>query len=221
MAHNKETIKVILDKYINIDDNYKKIMEKISRSNKQKICVKRVFMVTCVFFITFALILNINKYSFKNYKANQKVVKKDNIVINNIEIKDNNSMIHGYKSKSANISEKYPLYSYLDSLADFKLNRQEIFYNDNSTIYFGSYSYSNNPDKFLNLYISDNSLFESFFKNSKISTINNNNNLYVINYDGIIFIKFLNVKETIVIQTNINDKLTYVDIAKHIIKYQK
>lgn len=219
MSHNKETIKVILDKHINIDDNYKKIMEKISRSNKQKICVKRFFMATCVFFIIFALILNINKYSFKNYKANQKVVKKDNIVINNIEIKDNNSMIHGYKSKSANISAKYSLYSYLDSLADYKLNRQEIFYNDNSIIYFGSYSYSNNYDKFLNLYISDNSLFESFFKNTKASTINNRN-LYIINYDGIIFMKILNNKDTIVIQTNITKRSAFIDVANHIIKYQ-
>lgn len=220
MSNDKETIKVILDSYINISDNYKKIKEKISQSKQQKIYVRRAFVATCVFFITFTIILNINKYAFKNSKTNYKVIKKDKIVINNIEIKDNNSMIHGYKSKSANISAKYPLYSYLDSLADYKLNRQEIFYNDNSIIYFGSYSYSNNYDKFLNLYISDNSLFESFFKNTKASTINNRN-LYIINYDGIVFIKFLNVKETIVIQTNINDKLTYVDIAKHIIKYRK
>lgn len=219
MSNERETIKVILDKYININDNYKKIKEKISKSNKQKIYIKRAFMATCVFFIFFTLILNINKFSFINYNSNHRVLKKDNIVINNIELKDNNSMIHGYNSRSANISDKYPLYRYLDNLADFKLSRQEIFYNDNSIIYFGSYLYSKDQDKYVNLYISDNSLFQSFFKNSKISTINNNN-LYIINYDGIIFIKFLNLKETIVIQTNITDKSIFIDIANHIIKYQ-
>lgn len=74
--------------------------------------------------------------------------------------------------------------------------------------------------KFLYLYVSNNNIhiYEQLFVNCRKSLIDSNT-VYIVNSDGIIFVKFVTKDKAYVIQTNINDTSVYVNFVRRIIKY--
>ncbi len=221
MPSNKQQIKSILEQYVDIDGNYKQIRKRMDRSNQRKKYLKRTLAVSCLFLLVITIFLSLHTNSINNLNSNpiDEPSKRDNIMINKIEIQDDSSTIRSYKSKYDNLMDKFSIFRYFDDLEIFEIQKEQVLYDDSNEIYLGSYSYTDDSTKFLHLYLSNISLFDSLFQECKLSTIDNSN-LYIVDYDGVIFIKFINTNQKIILQTNITDKQTIMDIAKIVIQYE-
>lgn len=212
MLDNKKQIKLILSDYIDTSDNYEQIKKRIHRKVQAKKYIKRSLAVSFLFLLVITIFLSFRT----NFKMSHS--KEDNIVINKVETSDNSSMIHSYKQENYNLIDEFFIFRYFNDLDIFKIEKQQVLYDDFNKIYLGSYSYISDSEKFLHLYLANVSIFEYLFQDCKLSTIDNND-LYIVNYEGIIFIKLIDTNQKIYIQTNITDTKVIVDIVKFTTKY--
>lgn len=228
MFNNKEKIKSILDDYVDIDNNYKQIKYQIYRKqNKKKIIRKLSIVVPIIILLSSAsfIIKNNGMLNFLHKKSSDNNLSKDSIIINEMRNIGDNSMYYHYESKDYNLINNIPIYKYLKEVETLEVVIQKILYNEKKeSIYFGGFKSIEDHSKFIYLYITpkNNNSFihNAVFKNAQNSIINNKK-VYIVDNEGIIFIKFIKNEEIYVIQTNITDSSIYIELVKKIIKYQK
>lgn len=224
MHKNKEKIKLILSDYVDIDNNYEKIKRRISIYDKKRLFVGRLSVlipvILLLIFICFGLASN--RDSGLVDKKNRFDEKKDTIVINDVANADDSSMYYNnYMSTDFNLIDNFWVFKEINDSELFEIVFQNLLYNEESEkIYFGGFRYLIDDSKFLYLYVSNNNIhiYEQLFVNCRKSLIDSNT-VYIVNSDGIIFVKFVTKDKAYVIQTNINDTSVYVNFVRRIIKY--
>lgn len=228
MSNNKEKIKTILNEYVDIDNNYKKIKHQIYTKQNNKQFIRRLSIVVPVilFLISVGIIIGNNKiFNLSGEKTIDNGTLKDNIIINKVENIDDNSMYYNYESTDSNLIDNILIYKYLEEKESFEIIIQKTLYNKKQEkIYFGGYKYTEDDSKFVYLYITPNKnnnfLYENVFENTQNSLINNHK-VYIVDNQGIIFIKVVKNKEIYVIQTNITNDSIYIELVKELIDYQE
>ena len=228
MFNNKEKIKSILDDYVDIDNNYKKIKHRIYRKQNKKQFIRKLSVVVPVIILlvsTSLIIKNSKMLNLSEEKPSNNNLSKDNIIINEVKNTSDNSMHYHYESKDYNLIDNIMIYKHLKEVKSLEVVIQKILYNEKKErIYFGGFKSIEDNSKFIYLYITpkknNNFIHEAIFENTQSSLIDNKK-VYIVDNEGIIFIKFVKNDETYVIQTNITDSSVYIDLVKEIIKYRK
>lgn len=227
MSSNREKIKSILDDYIDCDNNYKKIKIQIYRKQNRKKFIRKFSVAVSVilFLVSVSFIIGNNKmFNQVNEKKGTNDIPSDNIVINELESVVFDSMFYHFDSTEYNLIDNVKIYKYLEEKDSLKIIIQQIIYNDrHEETYFGGFKYIGDSNEFIYLYITsdknENFIFKHIFDNTDSSLIDNYK-AYIVNCDGIIFIKFIKNDEIYILQTNITDSSVYIDIVKDLIKYQ-
>ena len=228
MFNNKEKIKSILDDYVDIDNNYKKIKHRIYRKQNKKQFIRKLSVVVPVIILLVSaslIIKNSKMLNLSEEKPSNNNLSKDNIIINEVKNTSDNSMHYHYESKDYNLIDNIMIYKHLKEVKSLEVVIQKILYNEKKEkIYFGGFKSIENNSKFIYLYITpkknNNFIHEAIFENTQSSLIDNKK-VYIVDNEGVIFIKFVKNDETYVIQTNITDSSVYIDLVKEIIKYRK
>lgn len=228
MFNNKEKIKSILDDYVDIDNNYKKIKHRIYRKQNKKQFIRKLSVVVPVIILLVSVSLIIKNSKMLNLseeKPSNNNLSKDSIIINEVKNTSDNSMYYHYESKDYNLIDNIMIYKHLKEVESLEVVIQKILYNEKKEkIYFGGFKSIEDNSKFIYLYITpkknNNFIHEAIFENTQSSLIDNKK-VYIVDNEGIIFIKFVKNDETYVIQTNITDSSVYIDLVKEIIKYRK
>lgn len=228
MFNNKEKIKSILDDYVDIDNNYKKIKHRIYRKQNKKQFIRKLSVVVPVIILLVSaslIIKNSKMLNLSEEKPSNNNLSKDNIIINEVKNTSDNSMHYHYESKDYNLIDNIMIYKHLKEVKSLEVVIQKILYNEKKEkIYFGGFKSIEDNSKFIYLYITpkknNNFIHEAIFENTQSSLIDNKK-VYIVDNEGIIFIKFVKNDETYVIQTNITDSSVYIDLVKEIIKYRK
>ena len=228
MFNNKEKIKSVLDDYVDIDNNYKKIKHRIYRKQNKKQFIRKLSVVVPVIILLVSaslIIKNSKMLNLSEEKPSNNNLSKDNIIINEVKNTSDNSMHYHYESKDYNLIDNIMIYKHLKEVKSLEVVIQKILYNEKKEkIYFGGFKSIEDNSKFIYLYITpkknNNFIHEAIFENTQSSLIDNKK-VYIVDNEGIIFIKFVKNDETYVIQTNITDSSVYIDLVKEIIKYRK